>query len=270
MAALGIIAGGGDLPRAIAENARDSGRQVFVAVVDDAAGPWVGAFQHDRSSMGQVGKTLGLLHAHNCRDVVFAGYVSRPDFFRLRYDWKGVAWLPAVLWGMRSGDNTLLDVMAGLFEKEGFAMKGVGDVAPGLQIGEGPLGRVAPTADDEKDIATAISLARAHGRRDEGQAIVVRAAKVLAIEGRDGTDAMLQRLGTLPSGRGVLAKALKPMQNRKSDLPTIGVATVKNAAACGLAGIAVEAHTALVLGKAAVIEAADALGLFVVGVPARA
>jgi len=270
MAALGIIAGGGDLPRAIAENARENGRQVFVAVVDDAVGPWVAAFPHDRSSMGLVSKTLGLLHAHNCKDVVFAGYVSRPNFFKLRYDWKGITWFPPVLWGMRSGDNTLLDVMAGLFEKEGFSMKGVGDVAPGLQIAEGPLGRVAPTADDERDIATAISLARAHGKRDEGQAIVVRAAKVLAIDGRDGTDAMLQRLGTLPPGRGVLAKALKPMQTRKSDLPTIGVATVRNAAACGLAGIAIEAHTAVVLGKAAVIEAADARGLFVVGVPARA
>lgn len=270
MPALGIIAGGGDLPRAIAENARENGRQVFVAVVDDAVGSWVNAFPHDRSSMGLVGKTLGLLHAHNCRDVVFAGYVSRPNFFRLRYDWKGLSWFPSVLWGMRSGDNTLLDVMVGLFEKEGFAMKGVAEVAPGLQVGEGPIGRVAPTPDDEKDIATAISLARAQGARDVGQAIVVRAAKVLAVEGRDGTDAMLRRLGPLPPGRGVLAKALKPMQNRKTDLPTIGVATVRNAAACGLAGIAIEAHTALVLGKAAVIEAADALGLFVVGVPAHA
>ena len=73
----------------------------------------------------------------------------------------------------------------------------------------------------------------------------------------------------LPPGRGVLAKALTPIQDRKTDLPTIGVATVRNAAACGLAGIAIEAHTALVLGRAAVAEAADTLGLFVVGVPAK-
>jgi hypothetical protein len=78
---------------------------------------------------------------------------------------------------------------------------------------------------------------------------------------------MLNGLGKLPPGRGVLAKALKPMQNRKSDLPTIGVTTVKNAAATGLAGIAVEAHTALVLDKAEVASTADALGLFVVATP---
>ncbi len=220
--------------------------------------------------MGLVGKTLGLLHAHNCKDVVFAGYVSRPNFFKLRYDSRASPGSSPVLWGMRKGDNTLLEVMVGLFEREGFTMKSVADVAPALQIGEGPLGRIAPRPEDESDIATAISLARAQGARDVGQAIVVRAAKVLAVEGKDGTDAMLARARPTQPGRGVLAKALKPMQTRKTDLPTIGVATVKNTAACGLAGIAIEAHTALVLDRAAVASAADALGLFVVGVPARA
>lgn len=268
MPALGIIAGGGDLPRAIAESARESGRSVFVVALEGAGG-WTNGFPHDRSSMGLVGRTLGLLRAHDCKEVVFAGYVSRPNFFKLRYDLKGLSWLPPVLWAMRRGDNTLLDAMVSLFEREGIKIISVADVAPWLQIAEGPLGRVAPTPEDEKDIAIAMAKAREQGVRDIGQAVIVRGAKVIAIEDKDGTDAMLKRLGTLPPGRGVLAKALKPIQDRRTDLPTIGVATVKNAAACGLAGIAIEAHTALVLGKTAVAEAADALGLFVVGVPAR-
>ena len=268
MTPLGIIAGGGELPRAIAQSARDSGRPIFVVALE-RAGDWVDDFPHDRSSMGLVGKTLRLLHAHDCKEVVFAGYVDRPNFFKLRYDLKGLSWFPPVLWAMRKGDNTLLDAMVGLFEREGLAIKSIDAVAPWLQIGEGPLGKMAPTPQDENDIALAIAQAREQGSRDVGQAVVVRDGKVLAIEGRDGTDAMLTRLGKLPPGRGVLAKALKPMQDRKSDLPTIGVATVRHAAACGLAGIAIEAHTALVLGRAAVTEAADTLGLFVVGVPAR-
>jgi hypothetical protein len=265
MSALGIIAGGGDLPRAIAESAREQGRGVFVVALE-RAGDWVKDFPHDRSSMGLVGRTLRLLHAHDCRDVVFAGYVSRPNFFRLRYDLKGLSWFPPVLWAMRKGDNTLLGAMVSLFEREGLHIIGVPDVAPWLQIGEGPLGRVAPQPADETDIALAIATARAQGTRDIGQAVVVRGGKVVAIEGNDGTDAMLGRLERLPGARGVLAKALKPIQDRKTDLPTIGVATVKNAAACGLAGIAIEARTALVLGRQAVADAADAAGLFVVGV----
>ncbi len=265
MSALGVIAGGGELPRAIAESARAQGRDVFVVALE-RSGDWTGDFPHDRSSMGLVGRTLHLLHAHGCTDVVFAGYVSRPNFFKLRYDLKGLSWVPPVLWAMRKGDNTLLDAMVGLFEREGLKIISVADVAPWLQVGEGPLGRIAPAPADAADIALAIATARAQGTRDVGQAVVVRDGKLLAIEGKDGTDAMLERLGKLPPGRGVLAKTLKPIQDRKTDLPTIGVATVKHAAACGLAGIAIEAHTALVLGKAAVADAADALGLFVVAV----
>ncbi len=268
MSALGIIAGGGELPRAIAESAREAGRFVFVVALE-LAGDWVNGFPHDRSSMGLVGKTLALLRAHDCKDVVFAGYVSRPNFFKLRYDLKGLSWFPPVLWAMRRGDNTLLDAMVSLFEREGLSIKSIDSVAPWLQIGEGPLGKVAPLPEDDRDIAVAVAAAREQGARDVGQAVVVRDGKIVAVETNDGTDAMLTRLGKLPPGRGVLAKALKPIQDRKTDLPTIGVATVRNAAACGLAGIAIEAHTALVLGRAAVAEAADALGLFVVGVPAK-
>ncbi len=266
MTPLGILAGGGDLPHAIAQAARDRGRGVFVVAPDGGAGAWIAGFPHATPSMGQVGRTLKLFRDHGCDEVVFAGYIQRPNFFKLRYDLKGLAWFPPVLWGMRKGDNTLLDVMVGLFETEGLRIEGVADVAPLLQIPPGPIGKIAPTRDDARDIAVAIKAARTQGARDVGQAVIVRDARVIAMETRDGTDAMLARLGRLPSGRGVLAKALKPIQDRKTDLPTIGVATVRNVAACGLAGIAVEAHTALVLGRAAVAEAADALGLFVVGV----
>ncbi|MEI9884987.1 MAG: UDP-2,3-diacylglucosamine diphosphatase LpxI [Rhizomicrobium sp.] len=265
---LGIIAGGGELPRAVAFGARAAGRGVFVVALAGSTGAWANDFPHAWGSMGQVGRTLRLLRRHGCKDVVFAGYVRRPNFFKLRYDLKGLSWFPPVLWAMRKGDNTLLDAMAGLFEREGLHIASIDSVAPWLQIPPGPLGAVAPTPQDESDIAVALAAARLQGSRDVGQAVIVRDGKVLAIEGRDGTDAMLARLGPQPAGRGVLVKALKPIQNRKSDLPTIGAATVRNAAAIGLAGIAVEAHTALVLDKEAVAAAADALGLFVTAVPA--
>ncbi len=263
---LGILAGGGDLPRAIAEAARAGGRAVFVVALDGSTGPWANDFPHAWGSMGQVGRTLSLLREHGCREMVFAGYVARPNFLKLRYDLKGLSWFPPVLWGMRKGDNTLLDVMVGLFEKEGIAIRGVAEVAPALQVAApGPLGKIHPTPDDETDIALAIAAARSQGARDVGQAVIVAAGKLLAMEKNSGTDAMLAALPK-QAHRGVLAKALKPQQTRKTDLPTIGVVTVQKAAAAGLAGIAIEAHTALVLDRAAVIAAADALGLFVVAV----
>ncbi len=266
---LGIIAGGGELPRAIAQSVRDAGREVFVLAMHDATGEWVSRFPHEWLSMGQIGRTLELLRLHDCSEVVFAGYVSRPNFFKLRYDLKGLSWLLPVLWAMRKGDNTLLDAMVSLFEREGVRVRGIADVAPGLQIPVGTLGKIKPSAENESDIAFAMSAARKQGVRDVGQAVIAFGGTIVAIEGNEGTDAMLSRLAEHPaagSRRGVLAKALKPIQDRKTDLPTIGVTTVTKAAAAGLAGIAVEAHTALVLDRAAVIAEADRLGIFVVGV----
>ncbi len=272
--ALGIIAGGGELPRAIAKSARSEGRAVFVLALQDIVGDWVNDFPHAIVSMGQIGRTIDLLRRHGCNDVVLAGYVSRPKLLTLRYDLKGLSWLLPVMWAMRRGDTTLLDTMVSLFEREGLKVRGVAEIAPLLQIPPGPLGRISPGPQDETDIAVAMSAARKQGARDVGQAVIVRDGKILAIEGSDGTDAMLRQLRDFSGiergahGHGVLAKALKPMQDRKTDLPTIGVATVENAAAAGLAGIAIEAHTALVLDRSAVAKAADECGIFVTGVAA--
>jgi DUF1009 family protein len=100
---------------------------------------------------------------------------------------------------------------------------------------------------------------------------------VLAVEAQEGTDEMLRRVASLPTRlrgapgarRGVLVKRPKPIQERRIDLPTIGVRTVELAAAAGLAGVAVEAGAALVLCKPAMIAAANAAGLFVYGFTAR-
>ena len=270
--ALGIVAGGGELPRAIAISAREQGRTVFVLALRDLTGQWVNDFPHAWLSMGQIGKSLSLLRNNCCNEVVFAGYVSRPKFLKLRYDLKGLSWLFPVLWAMRGGDNTLLEAMVGLFEREGLTVKSVAEVAPLLQIPAGPLGQVKPNAEAQADIALALAIARQQGMRDLGQAVIASDGKILGIEGADGTDAMLLKLRNCVKldngarGRGVLVKALKPMQDRKTDLPTIGLATVENVAAAGLAGIAIEAHTALVLDRTAVAKAADAHGIFVVGI----
>jgi DUF1009 family protein len=109
------------------------------------------------------------------------------------------------------------------------------------------------------------------GALDIGQAVAVADGLVLAVEAAEGTDAMLARLpalsanlrGTPEKRRGVLLKAPKPAQERRVDLPVIGVRTIELAAAGGLAGVAVEAGSALLMRRAKIAEAADRLGLFV-------
>ena len=272
--ALGIVAGGGELPLAIAESARQSGREVFVLALTGLADEWVSSYPHEWASLGEAGKVIKALRAHDCGDVLLAGKLARPNFSNLKLDAKGVLAAPRVIAAARKGDDALLRAVVDLFEREGFHVVGVAEAAPGLLAPLGQMGRVAPSRESEEDIAAAFKIARAMGALDIGQAAVVCNGYTLAVEAAEGTDAMVARIATLPEHfrgtpvkrRGVLAKASKPMQDGKTDLPVIGVQTVKGAGAVGLAGIAVEAGGALILGKRAVIEEADRLGLFLVGV----
>lgn len=274
MAALGIISGGGDLPKAIAESARASGREVFVIGFAGSADDWVNAMPHEWASLGEVGKVLRALRNAGCDEVVLAGKLARPKFNELKLDAKGLLVAPRIISAARQGDDALLRAVVETFEREGFKAVGAHEAAPGLLATAGVMGRIKPSADDEEDIAAALRIVRRLGELDVGQAAVVCEGLPLAVEAAEGTDRMIARIADLPEHirgtaqerKGVLVKAPKPIQDRKTDLPVIGIQTVRNAAAVGLSGIAVEAGGALILGKRVVLEEADKLGLFVVGV----
>ena len=271
MTALGIIAGGGELPIAVAESAVDAGRPVFVVALRGSADEGIARFPHEWAGIGEVGKTLKLLREHNCSDITLVGRVARPRFSDIKVDAKGLMLLPKVIAAARQGDNALLRTLVSSFDAEGFRTVGVEEAAPGLIAQEGVLGRVRPPTDIADDIALAVKVVRTLGALDIGQAAAVCEGLVLAVEAAEGTDAMIARVAALPEAirgtpakrRGVLIKALKPAQDRKTDLPVIGVATVRNVAAAGFAGIAIEAGRSLVINRRGVIEAANDTGIFV-------
>ena len=271
---LGLIAGGGNLPRAVAESVGADGRDVFVVALRGMCGDWVEGFPHAWVGLGEPGHALRALKAAAVADVLLAGRVERPKFSELKLDTKGVLVLPRVIAAARQGDDALLRMLTGLFEAEGFRAVSVGEAAPGLVTQEGGLGRLLPNDDHKADIAQAFTIVRALGALDVGQAAVVCEGLALAVEAAEGTDAMIARVaqlrdnlrGTPERKRGVLVKALKPTQDAKTDMPVIGVETVRRAAEAGLAGIGLEAGASLIVDKRAVAAEADRLGLFVVGV----
>lgn len=273
---LGVVAGGGELPRAIAESARDAGRKVFVLALRGSSEDWVSNFSHEWVALGETGKAFKQLRAADVGDVLLAGKVERPKFSDIRLDAKSVMLAPRVMAAALKGDDALLRSLVELFESEGFHVIGAAEAAPDLIAAVGPLGQRRPSPEQEKDIHLALNVVRSLGELDVGQAAAVCAGLTLAVEAAEGTDAMISRIATLPEHvrgtpakrRGVLAKAPKPVQDHKTDLPVIGVQTVRNVAAVGLAGIAVEAGGALIVDKRAVAQEADKLGLFVIGVAA--
>jgi len=271
--ALGIIAGGGELPLAVAQSVQQSGREVFVLGLRGWADPAIERYSHDWVALGETRKMLELLHAHRCKDVLMCGRVARPRFSELKLDAKSVALLPKVLAAARRGDDALLKFVVELLETEGFHAIGVAEAAPGLLAREGVLGRIAPSADDMNDVATGVRVVRRLGELDVGQAAAVCTGLVLAVEAAEGTDAMIDRIADLPEAirgtpsapKGVLVKALKPRQDGKTDLPVIGIETVNRVKAAGLAGIAIEASGTLVINAPEVVRAADDAGLFLFG-----
>lgn len=270
MGTLGILAGGGELPVAIAESARDSGRDVFVlalAGADDA----LSSYSREDVGIGELGKSFALLKKHGCDVLTLAGKVSRPEWNAIKLDARGVMALPKVVAAALKGDDALMRTMIGMFEKEGFRVIGTAEAAPNLIAPAGVYGRHKPDAQALADITQAREIVRRLGELDIGQASVVCEGLPLAVEAAEGTDAMLERLtnlsknlrGTPEKRRGILVKAPKPTQERRIDLPVIGTRTIELASAAGLAGVAVEAGGALLMRKSKLVEAADRLGLFV-------
>ena len=277
MSKLGLIAGGGALPMEIAQACREADRPLFVVRLKGFADAGLKTFDGTDAGLAELGKIFRALKKARCEAVCFAGLVQRPDFATLMPDLRGLSALPGAIKAARQGDDALLRFLLTEFEREGFAIEGAHEVGAGLALGEGPLGAVAPMAQHQADIERALEVARAIGRLDIGQGAVVVRGLVLAVEGQEGTDALLARCAELPASLrgspgaplGVLAKAPKPIQERRVDMPTIGAATVMAAARAGLAGIVGEAGALLVVDRAAVIKAADDLGLFIVGAPAE-
>lgn len=266
MSPLGLIAGGGRLPVQIAESRRAEGQAVFVVRLKNAADPELAAFPGLDAGLAELGRIAKALRGAGCERVCFAGTVERPDASALKPDFAALKYLPGVLAAARRGDDALLRAILAVFEKEGFQIEGVGEAGRALLLAAGPLGRLSPEPEHQADIALALAEARAAGEIDAGQGAVARHGAVLAAEGLDGTDAMLERLAPSEELSGVLAKIPKPDQDLRVDIPTIGVRTIENAARAGLAGIVGRPGALLIVDKPAVIEAADRLGLFVYGV----
>ncbi len=265
---LGIVAGSGLLPVYLVEACRAAGREYFVLAIEGHAeaalfteppGAWI--------RLGEAGRGIQRLRAEQVEELVFAGAVRRPSLRELRPD-RWTARLFARLGRAWIGDNVLLSAVIENVEQEGFRVIAPDSLLDGLLAREGVLGSISPDADAMADIERGIEVARALGDLDVGQAVIVQLGIVLGVEGAEGTNGLIERSAVLHrDGPGaVLVKLPKPGQERRIDLPVIGLETVTAAAAAGLRGIAVEAGGAMVLDQNELVATTDAAGLFIIGV----
>ncbi len=274
---IGIIAGSGGFPFEINESLCRAGHEPFIVCLRGFVSPRDDALKNTRHAWADMldpKRIITLLRENHVERVILGGGVARPGpmallsvyaFFRNRDELRRI---------VSGGDDRILRGVIRLLEEHDFKVIGVDEVASDLLAPIGLLGAVPVPATASADIKLALSCLSDMGQYDLGQGVVVASGRILAIEGPEGTDAMLERVRQiqknrrviLESGSAILVKATKPGQDRRVDLPAIGPRTIKTAKAAGLAGIAVLAGEVVFIHRRLLKQEADRAGLFVLGV----
>ncbi|MCP4070589.1 MAG: UDP-2,3-diacylglucosamine diphosphatase LpxI [Hyphomicrobiales bacterium] len=271
---IAIISGYGTLPKEIALGAQASGRRPFMVGIEGEAEPSIEEFDHRYMNLGQFGGLLKLLKENGISQIVMAGGIhARPEVFKMKLDWGAISSIPRAMAMLLGGDDTLLSGLIKLFEDHNIEVVGAHEVAPELLSGCGPIVGSKPGRKDMQNIELAAAACNALGELDIGQAAIAEANRVIAVEGVEGTDGLLQRVVELrqngrmpPVGKnGVLVKLMKPGQDHRADMPAIGPITVLAVKRAGLCGIAVDAGKSLILQKEETLKLARKNKIYIFG-----
>lgn len=268
---LGLLAGMGRLPAAIAASARRQGRRVAAVALRELADEGLAA-EVDAitwAHLGEFGGMLEWLRAEGAGEVVLGGKVPKAFLWErpeaVRPDAVALAALAKL--GDRK-DDSMMGMVVQVLEGEGLRVGSQLALAADLLAPVGALGRHVPSPEQQRDVAFAWPIAKALGSLDVGQSVVVQGRAVLALEAVEGTDAAIERGCGLADSRSgvVVVKVAKPAQDPRFDVPTIGLATLRNLAKGGGGVLAVEAGQTLVLEREALVAEADSHGIPVLGV----
>ncbi|GHU12249.1 hypothetical protein FACS189449_05580 [Alphaproteobacteria bacterium] len=222
-----------------------------------------------RINLGEISKALNFFHENEVTEVIFAGGVKRPNFSGLSLDKKAASWVLKLGKAIFSGDDALLRKLSSLLEEEGFKILAGTDLLDDVFVKNGVLSKRHPSESDHEDIKKGFEIAKAIGKMDIGQSVIICDGITLGVECIEGTDALIDRCAQLRKSDhgGILVKVSKPQQDCRLDLPTIGVDTINRLNKNDFSGVAVEAGKCIVINKKSVIEQVDNFSMFFCGVP---
>ncbi|WP_236865790.1 LpxI family protein [Candidatus Hydrogenosomobacter endosymbioticus] len=268
---LAVIAGSGEIPRAVVMACKERGVLVFMLAFHGFTDPDVVAgCDHEWFSLGEVGRAINVLKNLGVKDIVMAGggVVRRPSLFGLKLDKKGMELLSII--GLNwLGDNNVLVKISQFLEKEGFVLRSPQEFMPSFVSScIGAMGRVSPSEARLKDIALGREMLRHLSALDFGQGMAMQNGLVLGVEAAEGTDECISRCGALQRNGeegAVYVKRAKVGQDEKMDLPTIGPQTLKKIVIAGFSGIAFQTSKTIIVSPLEVATIADQAGVFVWG-----
>jgi DUF1009 family protein len=265
---LGILAGGKDLPLVVIAHCRATNRPYFVLAFEDQTDPETTKnSDHAWVRLGAIGQSIKILKQEGVQDILMVGPMKRPSWQDIRPDAKGALWF-AKLAKHAFGDDSMLKIIIDQLENEGFKVIGVEELmGTTLLAPAGKLGKYEPDEQAKKDIQHGLKALHLLGQADIGQSVIVQAGFILGVEAAEGTNELIRRCERLhrPGLGGVLVKTTKPNQDRRVDLPTIGLETVKLASRHGLRGIALREGSVQIMQRDETIQIADQTGIFIFG-----
>ena len=247
------------------------GRDFFVICLEGQADEGLAQdAPHAWLPLGAGARLKEIAQERQLREAVMIGRVRRPSLFELKPDWLALKVVMKAGINMVGDDAFLRAIGKAIEDETGMRMIGVQEVFGGLLTAEGQLGAVAMDEDARNDIARGIEIARALGKLDIGQSVIVQQGMVLGVEAAEGTDALITRCAGLrrEGSGGVLVKIAKPQQDNRFDLPTVGPDTIMSMKKAGLRGVALEAGRSLLIERETAIKMANDAGIFILGVTA--
>ena len=256
MEPLGLIAGGGSLPRIVCETARHRGRPVVaVAFQPETADALDGAGTVHRCGLGQADKVINIFKEAGVKEVVLIGKIEKTSIFQnLKFDLRAVKLMGRLL---HKDDRSIMTAIIAELESEGIAVAKQTDWLPSLIPKKGILGKIEPSPALAAEFERAMALCRDLAGKEIGQTIIVKEGVVLAVEAVEGTDATIRRGCELGNKGAVMIKSSRPDQDLRYDIPAVGGRTVQLLAEYGAAALAVEAGGVVVVDLPAVAAFCD-------------
>ena len=259
---IGLIFGETDFPKKILKKIKNKKKYLIIDLTKNKA------FKKDRNSfpvsLGQFGKIIKILKNNNCKKVLFAGKVKKPKFSKLRLDLKAVYYMPRIIKSAKLGDAAILKEIINILKKEKIKTISSLTFNPELTLKKGNYTLIKPNRLDKLDVNKAIKTLNRLGKYTFSQGAVVRNKKVIAIEGKGGTQKMLKKCKSKKfRSQGVLVKLPKKRQDLRIDLPTVGLQTFKQCKSAGLKGIVLKSKQNVFLERKKCISFANKNKLFV-------
>jgi len=260
---IGLIFGDTDFPKEILKTIKKN--KIRYLIIDLSKSK---KFKKDKKSfavsMGQFGKIINILRENNCKKVLFAGKVNKPNFSKLKLDLKGIYYIPRIIKASKLGDAAILKEIIKIMAQNKIKTENSLKFNPELSLTKGNYSKIKPNKQDQLDIKKAIKTLNNLKQYNFSQGVVVRNKKVISIEGKGGTKKMLEKSKSKKfRNHGVLVKYPKKKQDLRVDLPTIGLKTIKQSKTAGLKGIVIKSKQHVFLDKIKCIKFANRNKMFI-------